>query len=405
MIRIEKVHLYVEKYDRIRQELLLDFVKEDEFFYFKYRGDYTPDMHLSAREYEPTMLLVHGCAPKKTLRHGAMLTLDMTCFMEMHNERDTDFINNYIDPPATAFLEIQDGAYLAALIDDPNRSSVSMHISKEYIVHLESSWNREPCALNDLGESFEVSVWDVGQGNTNCISDERHLTIFDFGSSFYYSKSKQNMILDAHLDFIKKHDRVSLVISHWDIDHYNLLCAVPDQFLQNICCVFYPSLGIGLTMTQIAEKIKRNCKYRNAIEAPPKTSRKCGIIKVFEGNRYALFTGERSNNKNHSGLMLSVFNNRATAFLTADHSNYQVWNRLYASANTRTNTLHVVVPHHGGYCGNTPIPHGIHPGIAAISVGSNLYGHPGPKTISTYRKAGYDLIQTDRYGQDIVIKM
>jgi len=80
MTRIEKVHLYVEKYDRIRQELLLDFVKEDEFIYFKYHGDYTVNMQLSADEYEPTMLLIHGCAPKKTLHHGSVLILNMDMF-------------------------------------------------------------------------------------------------------------------------------------------------------------------------------------------------------------------------------------------------------------------------------------------------------------------------------------
>lgn len=405
MTRIEKVHLYVEKYDRTRQELLLDFVKEDEFIYFKYHGDYTVNMHLSADEYEPTMLLIHGCAPKKTLHHGSVLILNMDSLMKMNNERDSNSNQYSFDRPATVFLEIQDGEYLAELIDDSDNSSVAMYIPKEFFFHLESSWIGNPCALNYLEEVFEVSVWDVGQGNTNCISDERNLTIFDFGSSFYYSQKKQNMILEAHWDFIKKHERVSLIISHWDIDHYNLLCAVPDTFLQNICCVFYPSLGIGLTMIQVAEKIKRNCNYRNAINAPQKASRNCGIVKVFEGNNYALFTGENSNNKNHSGLMLSVFNNNATAFLTADHSNYQIWDRLCASINTTINPLHVVIPHHGGHCGNTPIPHGIHPGVAAISVGSNMYGHPKSKTISAYRKAGFNLIRTDWYGQDIVIKM
>lgn len=405
MIRIEKVHLYVEKYDRTRQELLLDFVKEDEFIYFKYRGDYTADMHLSAHEYEPTMLLIHGCTPKKTLRNGSVLILNMDSLMKMNYEQDSNFDMYSFDRPATVFLEIPDGEYMAELIDDPDRSSVSMYIPKEFIFHFESSWNGSPCALNNLEDIFEVSVWDVGQGNTNCISDERNLTIFDFGSSFYYSKNKQNMILDAHWGFINKHQRVSLIISHWDIDHYNLLCAVPDTFLQNICCVFYPSLGIGLTMMQVAEKIKRNCSFRNAIDALQKVSYNCGIVEVFEGNNYALFTGEISNNINHSGLMLSVFNNNATAFLTADHSNYQIWNRLYASTNIPTNTLHVVIPHHGGNCGKTPIPHGIHPGVAAISVGSNIYGHPKSKTISTYRKAGFNLIRTDWYGQDIVIKM
>lgn len=162
MIRIEKVHLYVEKYDRTRQELLLDFVKEDEFIYFKFRGDYTVNMHLSADEYEPTMLLIHGCAPKKTtLYHGSVLILNMDSLMKMNNERDSN-INQYsFDRPATVFLEIQDGEYLAELIDDPDRSSVSMYISKKLFSHLESSWVGNPCALKYLEETFEVSVWDL----------------------------------------------------------------------------------------------------------------------------------------------------------------------------------------------------------------------------------------------------
>lgn len=403
MIQFEKAHLYVEKYSRAGQELLLDFVREDEFIYFKNRGDYTTGMHLS--EYEPTMILVYGCSPKKSLRDGAILTLDMNRLIGMHNEWDFASNNNAFDHPATVFLEIQDGASFSKLIDDPDTSSVSMHIKEEYIIHLNSSWNGVPCALNNLGENIEVSVWDVGQGNTNCISDGTNLTLFDFGTSVYYSKNKQNTILNAHRDFIINHRRVSLIISHWDVDHYNLLCAVPDEFLRNICCVFYPSSGIGLTMMQVAARIKKNCHYRVAIIPPPKTSRKCGIRKVFEGGKYALFTGENSKNKNNSGLLLSVYNNKATAFLTGDHSNYQVWNQLYTAFAMKKNKLHIVVPHHGGDCGNTPIPHGITTGVSAISVGSNTYGHPKVKTINSYINEGFKVIRTDRYGQDIIIKL
>lgn len=89
MIKKEKAHFYVEKYDRFRQELLLDFVREDEFLYFRNHGDYTPDMHLSDGKYEPTMLLVYGCSPQKTLRRGAILTLDMDCLMEMRNDTNS----------------------------------------------------------------------------------------------------------------------------------------------------------------------------------------------------------------------------------------------------------------------------------------------------------------------------
>ena len=404
MINIEKVHLYVEKFDRLRQELLLDFVREDEFVYFKNRGDYTPEMHLS-EEYEPTMLLFYGCSPKKTLWHGAILTLDMNRLIEMYSKKNLELNENAFERSATIFLEILDGTYLADLIDDPDSSSVSTQISEEYIMHLNSSWEGAPCALTNLEEKIEITVWDVGQGNTNCISDKTNLTIFDFGTSFYYSKTKQNAILNAHKEFIKGHDRVSLIISHWDIDHYNLLCVASDEFLENICCIFYPSVGIGLTMAQVAARIQKNCCYRRAIVSSQKTSRRCGIQKVCEGDRYALFIGEESKNKNNSGLLLSIFNDKATAFLTADHSNHQVWNCLFASAYTGIQELHIVVPHHGGDCGRTAIPNEIIPGVGAVSVGSNLYGHPKPKTISAYRTAGFKVMQTDRYGQDIVIKM
>lgn len=118
------------------------------------------------------------------------------------------------------------------MIDNADDCSVSMRISEDNIVRFDSSWNNRPCALSGLSENFNIIVWDVGQGNTNCISDEHNLTIFDFGSSIYYSKEKQKTIVNEHIDFINMHDRISLVISHWDIDHYNLLCSVSDDFFE-----------------------------------------------------------------------------------------------------------------------------------------------------------------------------
>lgn len=151
MINIEKVHLYVEKFDRLRQKLLLDFVWEDEFVYFKNRGDYTPEMHLS-EEYEPTMLLFYGCSPKKTLWHGAILTLDMNRLIEMYSKKDLELNENAFERSATIFFEILDGTYLVDLIDDPDSSSVSTQISEEYIIRLNSSWEGAPCALTNLEE-------------------------------------------------------------------------------------------------------------------------------------------------------------------------------------------------------------------------------------------------------------
>lgn len=402
---IEKVHFYVEKYDRFRGELLLDFVREDEFIFFRNRGDYAPSMHLTGGIYEPTMILVYGCFPKRTIWHGAMMTMDMNSLLKMSKAGNFYLDNRLPERPSTVFLEIQNGAEFADLIDDLSECFVARNVPPEYEIYLRPSWYGAPCALENLRDPLELSVWNVGQGNVNCISDGENLTIFDFGASIYYSKKKAKEIFDAHEDYIMNHAKISLIISHWDIDHYNFLCVAPDNFLQKICCIFYPSHGTGVTFMQVAARIEKNCRYRNTIGPAPRTSHKCGIQKVFEGGRYILFTGEQSKNKNKSGLLLSVFSKTATAFLTADHSNYQVWDQMYTLVNAKTDNLHVVVPHHGGDCDNTPVQRGSTPGIAVISVGSNNYGHPKRKTISSYRNVGYMVKQTDRCGHDIVIEM
>ena len=93
---IEKAHLYVEKYSKIQQEILLDFVREDEFLYFKNYGDYTENMHLSESGYEPTMLLLHGCVPMRKLYEGAMITVNMDKLLTLRREM-RDFRYNVED--------------------------------------------------------------------------------------------------------------------------------------------------------------------------------------------------------------------------------------------------------------------------------------------------------------------
>ena len=158
MRKIEKVHLYVEKYDRYKQELLLDFICEDEFFYFKNRGDYVSKTHRFGNDYEPTMLLIYGCFPKKTPRNGSVLSLNMNSLLEIYHERD---LNTTHEHPATVFMEIQNGEYFANLIDSSDNYPKSSHIRNESIVHLTSTEDVRPCALDFLEEEFKICVWNV----------------------------------------------------------------------------------------------------------------------------------------------------------------------------------------------------------------------------------------------------
>ena len=108
---------------------------------------------------------------------------------------------------------------------------------------------------------------------------------------------------------------------------------------------------------------------------------------------FELYCGEQSTDKNKSGLLAVVSGKEGTVFLTADHTNYQVWDQLYSTTQILKNTLNVVVPHHGGYCGATPVVKGN--GIAAVSVGDNDYGHPVQNVLNEYDKAGYSVKQTE----------
>lgn len=403
-MRIEKAHLYVEKYSRRDQEMLLDFVREDEFLYFRNYGDYVSSMKLS-EHYEPTMLLLYGCMPKRRIREGDIITTDMDRLLTLRREEGAPSSNRSAELPASVCFEFQNGAHFANLFDDAG-SSVSGHVDKDFITHLESAWESSPCALDDLDSSFELRVWNVGQGNTNSIFDGRNLTLFDFGASMYCSKTQLQSIIHRHTALFKNKPRTSLIISHWDIDHYNLLCAVDDTFLRDLCCVFCPPDVIGLTAAQIAARMNI-CRYRFAVPPALRISHgKYGIREYFTRNQYTLFTGEAGRDKNKSGLLLAIHTTTSAAFLTADHTNYQVWDQMYSYIKRRTDiqTLHIVVPHHGGSCGKTAVQVGAPSGIAAVSVGSNNYGHPHRAALNTYKIAKYHVLRTDRSG-DIIIPM
>ena len=396
---IEKAHLYVEKYSRTEREMLLDFVREDEFIYFRNRGDYAIGMRLPENQYEPTMLLLHNCA-SMPIREGAILTVDMEKLLELReNYNDGNQAN---ERPATVFLEISDGASFTDLILNIE-NSITNYVDKETVFYSGPLW---PCALDATKEPFQLNIWNVGQGNTNSISDQNNLTLFDFGASLYYSASQLKAIIRDHLYLFDGKKRVSLIISHWDSDHCNLLCVADAALLQKICCVFFPPEIITLTAKQAVARIKAYCKYQVAI--PPARRaipRKCGIQEVHRGSRYILFTGETCKDLNKSGLLLTLCSETAMAFLTADHSSYQVWDKMYTSVAINDKKLHVVVPHHGGNCGKVAVRSAAHPGIAAVSVGSNGYGHPWRKVLDMYRRAHYNVIRTDRCGHDIIIHM
>ncbi len=391
------INLYVEKY--VEGTLLLDFITEKDFLYFKYRGEEPKNITIAS--YTPSMLLIHNVNIKE-IHEGDIIAIPKCFLIEigyMERQSKCEKIGVAIEFDSSDLFERW---FNEGIIFKNNK------YRKYAVQKLDSNWNvNSPCSLECLSNNFEIRVLDVGQGSTNFIIDKDSLTIFDFGTSIY-SNEKTRLDIVKRQENISQQRRISLIISHWDIDHYNLLTVVDDTFFRNLCCSFIPNEVITLTAKQVAKRIFKNCSYVCAVSSAIRGKHTVGIHKINSTKRYDLYIGEKSSDKNKSGLALVVYSKNDATILAADHSNHQVWNCIYSDMSSRdiSGVLNIVVPHHGGLCGKISLKAISEiPGIAAISVGKNNYKHPNQHTIDTYKKLGFDVERTDWERKDICIKM
>lgn len=401
MIQMKYANLYVEKYDG--KSLLLDFVQEGEFIYFRNSGDYAETMLL--REYEPTQILFNN-VQGLNIKDGDVILFPMETLQKIRREQ----IQNRNDRQryCTIAFEIENGEEY--LEDFKASSKVEYGKKKELEYRIKTTWpNGSPCALEHAGRIDELWALDVGQGSANFIFGQgRRLTIFDFGTYIYASNAQMKKIIDDYYIWLTSYN-TCLIISHWDCDHYNILTSFDDSLLRKLCCVFVPEKVISLTAKQVVKKLKKNCRYIVAFSSPKRKMRgKVGLQIVRENTNYQLFMGETSSDTNKSGLALAVYGDNGVAMLTADHRNSQVWKDMYEQMKPckEGKELHIVVPHHGGDCGRLYKKLSIKTaGVAAVSVGKNSYNHPNKKTLDYYESVGFEVKRTDWERKDIKIEL
>lgn len=403
MRNLNLAHLFVEQYTN--DNLLVDFVEESEFIYFRNNGDYVETMTL--REYEPTMLLFKHVG-KLPLKEGELFTIPMEQLIEIKNihrnriQRD----NSTEEKPMNVYMMFSNGEFITNLFE---RKQANKSSPRKYKEEVRGTWvDGTPCSLDNLKEHFVVKVLDVGQGSTNLIYDDKTLTIFDCGVSMGYSESEGVDVLKRIQYLFDSYRRTSLVISHWDCDHYNLLTLMDDKLISCFCCIFIPSTIISLTAKNVLKKIYKNCRYIRAF-SPLSVSkkRKVGIQPVISKKNYELYVGEKSSSINKSGLALLVKGNHDAVVLSADHSNYQIWDCIYPlSVQGACSKMNIVVPHHGGDCGKINVKSlSEQAGDAVVSVGKNGYKHPQQKTIDAYNNLGFEIKRTDWERKDIIIRV
>lgn len=403
---IEYANLYVEKYTN--RNLLLDFIVEREYIYFRNNGDYTESMKLL--QYTPSMLLFQN-VENLPISEGDIISVSMQSFIRHKENANRAHFDNTDgnEVPYNLFMTFSDGDWLAERFH-VGEAFKRNRLRKQLTDRVVETWpNGTPCSLNNTYNNICIEVVDVGQGSTNLIYDGNALTIFDFGASIFASKPVlKNIVDDIRVRFHRFHG-ASLIISHWDCDHYNLLTVLDEELMRQLCCVFVPSEIITLTSKQIMNQLQNNCRYIRAFSSPAaKKGRSAEIVPVITKPNYVLYVGAKSKDTNKSGFALTIKSKQEVTILGADHTNRQIWEYIYPHtvANKSYERLHIVVPHHGGSCGKIKIKSlSERPGIAAISVGKNSYKHPHQPTMSTYSNLGFNVKRTDWERQKIFFQM
>lgn len=405
----DEIHLYAEEYDPYSGDLWLDFVRMEDFYSF-----FGNDIN-DGSGYMPSMIYVRGLRPgdqKERIRTGDVLSVSRNALHPLLDD-PVFFDMERADVPASVRLMPSADRFSYMLREGAARNLGRRAGGRDFLPEpqiaekLNRNWIGGPCAAENLAAPFQLSVWDVGQGNTNSLSDGKNLTLFDLGCSINYTRAQQVQILDRHADFIGKHARVTLIVSHWDLDHYNLLCNADTDLIESLCCVFVPLQPMGVTAKQILNRLAAHCRFVKALAPFQKSAGGANHMHaVRRGRNYDLFIGERSADKNRSGLAMYVTGGKEAVFLTADHDNDQIWGDMYAGFRRRSqNALHAVVPHHGGRCGKPSVPPCVHPLKAAVSVGKNTYKHPNQHVMDVYQTAGFELLRTDWERSDIGISV
>lgn len=260
---------------------------------------------------------------------------------------------------------------------------------------------------NVNNNKIEVSIYDVGQGNWNeILFNEEFLIVYDLGaSSSHVFNNTYNRITTAKnrrvaINSIVKDNyffRKILIISHWDIDHYNGIFELPDVVINSFDFCIVPKRMENDTMKRAFDKLSRNTIV-HSIEMNLKGRGRWAtsvLTEICTNNILKIYKGTNCSDRNKRGLLLSLHVNNVNFVFPADHHYNQI-NDYIVAKNCGTNELNIVVPHHGGHAkGLGQITHWANCNHSIISSGAK-YGHPFANVETAFSTQFHTTHRTDR---------
>lgn len=246
-----------------------------------------------------------------------------------------------------------------------------------------SAYDNGTLDLNVPVGDMELYVANVRQANWNELRcGGKAVVVYDIGAPLNAGKIYLDELVRRHQQDYAQGGAM-LVISHWDIDHYQCLLAMSDNEIRHsFSCMAFPGIYKTLTAKRAIDKMRGVLgeNHMHAFQPAQKQgqTRNPQMKSCWASQPVALYIGERSRNINFSGLCMFVDGTRRSAMFTGDCKLSQAYAALTsARATISRDKGHVLVcPHHGGDYGKAARRYA-HCDMAAISVGRhNSYGHP-----------------------------
>ena len=391
----EDVLVYIEEYDKVNKQVILDFIDDGEYQAF-----------------------VSLIKQSKNNKNASMMVL--RDYQQRNVQENTiyaikrDVINEWVEDGS---LVVSNGetslliGYTVNLKKDIPVFNLSISLGGYEGVTFDFS-EPQNHQIENLDLAFkgkiEVVVRDVGQGSWNEITNDGSVKIvYDIGCSVKANANDVRKLVNKKLPLYIK-SKPGLIISHWDKDHYHCLLGMSDEelslFSYVICRAYTPNNTSQRLLEKLIRNIGRDNVYTFAHMAPVAGPVRLCLVNS-PNNQLLIFNGQYNKNRNISGIILALRTSSSSVVFSADTRYDQLSKDVLPFLNYK-NYHYLIVPHHGGHAGpylyemfHSTLIH-----TAVISVGENTYRHPLDYYLNSLRTE-WPRIKETRFEGDISLTL
>jgi len=366
------MHFYVQQVDidqtSRRHEVILDVEKMDDHTELANTLRGQAQLNRFAKKRDASMLrFSYDPSGYQGLKEGSWYDIDPRAF------EGTQYQTVGLNAEGSSFLR-------ANLVGQPRESSFARFLGTPRIADISTSNLELVLNANPKGQ-VRLTVVNCGHGNWNEIDTASERVIYDVGASRWFNKAQVRAVV-ARRNIASETRQISVVISHWDVDHFHALLEFTSAELAKLRVVFVPSQTPN---TETYRRVSRRLAGQGVtvVSQPPAsrigTSRVITLEPCWHQVIFTMFRATPGRSRNQTGIVLGVQGPSKIALLTGDHHYEKVLAAACNMPTYRNRACALVTPHHGGLAGapsakawqlffsslTTP-----------ISCGANSYGHP-----------------------------